>query len=66
MKNDKILALINALNDIKDVQLEDGLLHVNEIVDGKIVDRYAIKKRPVADADGVEKWSFVARQSSAL
>lgn len=66
MNEAKLLALVAAMNDCADVIDPNYGKIALFLTEGKGEDaksvRYFIQSRPVADATGVERWKFVARQ----
>ena len=64
---ENILNLVKALNAFKTGESVDaGIISIMlKGATDKDANRYfGIKKRPVADKDGVQTWKFVARQSN--
>lgn len=56
----KVVDLLNAAGDA--ITLHDsGVMFYTKDADGKVTKRYFIKKRNVADADGIEQQVYRAR-----
>lgn len=59
-----ILNLVKVLNAFGATEnVEMGSVHIElKDAEGKYLSSYVIKKRTVADKDGVQHWAFVARE----